>query len=147
LEIVSANIFINTEEVGEMDPFVVVSCSYNKKKEQREVKYYEEKTPTKQEAGRNPQWEHSFNEIKLHKSVGFIQFRLFDEDVHKNDYIGEIKLPIRDLASLPHTGKNNTVCLELTGSDKRDGEQIVTALLFIRPQLIEHKSFEDNKIG
>lgn len=76
LTIVEAKLTRDTEFFGKMDPFVIV--------EYRQQKF---KTVTKQNAGKLPKWEQTYDlDIKYIGDDIFV--KVFDEDVTDNDAVG-----------------------------------------------------------
>ena len=57
-------------------------------------------------------WNEKFD-IPLYKTfkIGSILFKIYDKDVHKNDFIGQIKVSIEDLVI--NLEKNKNQCIEL----------------------------------
>jgi Ca2+-dependent lipid-binding protein len=83
-------------------------------------------TTTKVQGGKNPVWNEQF-EIPLYKTfqIGSMEFKLYDRDINKNDFIGHIKLSINDLVNKLERNKNQ--CLELRLTDGQN--QKVTAVI------------------
>ena len=87
ITIVRGILYKNTEMFGKMDPFV--QLEYNK------IKL---KTPTIDEGGETPVWDHTFTlDIVTITEEDHITLTCLEEDFLKNDYIGETILKVRYL--------------------------------------------------
>ena len=77
LHIIEAALSRDTEMMGKMDPWCQVTTAYQKVR-----------TRTMDGAGKTPKWETTFS-IKVYNDQEIIKFSVFDEDVMKNDTVGE----------------------------------------------------------
>jgi hypothetical protein len=76
-------------------------------------------------------WNEKFD-IPLYKTlkIGSIMFKIYDRDVHKNDFIGQIKVSIEDLVINLEKNKNKCVELRLL-----NGKNDVTAVLHVKASI------------
>jgi Ca2+-dependent lipid-binding protein len=84
LKLIRADLFINTEIFGEMDPFIIVK--YGKKKF---------KTTVHRGAGSNPQWHQEFF-IPIGSEKDSLSIFCYDEDFIVDDFIGLTTISIED---------------------------------------------------
>jgi Ca2+-dependent lipid-binding protein len=77
IKVVVANLTRDTDVFGEMDPFVTI-----------EYQGMEFKTKTIRNGGKRPQWNEIF-EIDLFSLSDDIKISIIDENVIKNDLVGE----------------------------------------------------------
>ena len=85
---VEAKLTHDTETFGKMDPYVKFSC--------REQQY---KTTVAKDMGKHPQWNGQHFDIHVHYMGDDIKFVLWDDDVGKDELIGEGETKIASLAN------------------------------------------------
>jgi Ca2+-dependent lipid-binding protein len=76
ISVLQGKLYRDTEKIGKMDPFV-------------QINYMGTifKTKTKNEAGKNPVWNESFD-IPIQSMGDFLEITIFDEDNLTNDFVG-----------------------------------------------------------
>ena len=72
-----------------------------------------------------------------------MEFKLYDRDINKNDFIGHSKLSINDLVNKLERNKNQ--CVELRLNDEQN--QKVTAVLQLKASIKQNKQFKDSSIS
>lgn len=83
------------------------------------------KTPTHEDAGKNPKWNHSF-EVLLNKKDDLLRLAVYDEDVIEDELIGEESYQA-PLLLANKTKNSNTFQINFKG--KRAGDVTLSATL------------------
>ncbi|TNV83132.1 hypothetical protein FGO68_gene5962 [Halteria grandinella] len=104
IRIVSGNLLRNTELFGKMDPFILINY--------KDQKY---QTEAINEGGKNPVWNRTF-EIPIENfHDDEIKMTCFDEDVLKDDNVGEAKFKIFQIAKIEGESKKAKLILMYKG--------------------------------
>ena len=81
-----ADIYIDTETFGKMDPFVVLTLCQNEG-----MKEDVHKTKVKDNAGKNPVWDEKF-EMRVTNMDLDLKVHILEEDVTSNDNLGQFTI-------------------------------------------------------
>lgn len=90
----SAAVVHEMDIIGRMDPYVLVT-----------VGTMTQKTKVHKRGGRNPKWEDKL--VFNCNSNDVIQFRLYDEDLIGDDYMGEVRVPVYEVLNNGGTLNNS----------------------------------------
>lgn len=98
INVVGASQIRDRDVIGKQDPYCIMM--WGDKKFQ---------TRTHKKGGQDPVWNEAYI-INLHtmdKAIEEVSFQLYDEDVGRDDWIAELKLPLRDCAQYFGKGKQS----------------------------------------
>ena len=93
IEICEAELTHNTEMIGKMDPYV--KFKYDK---------IEHKTRVKDEAGKHPRWNQTFDIYVKDSKNERIKFEVMDKDMMTSSHVGECSLVINEMTGMSGNG-------------------------------------------
>ena len=107
LTIIKAELNRDTEFLGDMDPFMVVT--YNG---------ISQRTPALQDAGKTPEWNLNLEPFPVSSMADDITFKCFDENFRKDELIGEAKISVGRICG--KEAKKRWLTLNFKGKDVGD---------------------------